>query len=431
MNTIPDSTKSQQIITNRTLSNTNPSLVCQFAVKISSLSGLIGASLIPPGIWDLNIYAKADQGNDENNIAIKWFLLGYNSNTSTLTNLVTSGSDEEFIPDHQNIMKITTSMIIDSIIDISSYTDLVVVITNVNRTAQSRDALMYFQSYQTYSHIHTTFAVAGPTGPAGIQGPVGGVGPIGPEGPVGGLGPAGPVGPIGSIGHTGPRGERGEKGDDGDTTAATASAVASAASAGLAVGAAATAAAAATSSASSSAASAVSSQAAQDAAEEAEARVRFFEASINPSNQTCSANLRVNNTNNTITHEFSRNGNYFLSGQISNNNFSITAAGNLTCKGLENDNFEVSNAGALYCTSIQSNIITSNIIENAPLRINFADPNSGTSVINIGTNTVNPFNSNRINIGSISDSVYINDMLFNPFSYNTGVINQITQGTQT
>ena len=108
-----------------------------------------------------------------------------------------------------------------------------------------------------------------------------------------------------------------------------------------------------------------------------------------------------------------------------NYNFSVNSLGNLTCKTLETDNFTVSNAGALYCTSIQSNIITSNIIENAPLRINFADPNSGTSVINIGTNTVNPFNSNRINIGSISDSVYINDILYNPFSYNTSFINQV------
>ena len=34
------------------------------------------------------MYCKADSNNDVNKIGIRWFLLGYNSGTSTLTNLV-------------------------------------------------------------------------------------------------------------------------------------------------------------------------------------------------------------------------------------------------------------------------------------------------------------------------------------------------------
>jgi hypothetical protein len=422
MNTIPDSTKSQQIITNTTLSNTNPSLVCQFAIKISSLSGLIGSSLIPPGIWDLNIYAKADGNNDENNIAVKWFLLGYNSNTSTLTNLVTSGSDEEFIPDHQNIMKITTSMIIDTIIDISSYTDLVVVITNVNRTAQSHDALMYFQSYQTYSHLHTTFAVAGSTGstgPIGPQGPVGEKGDKGDQGLIGYTGYTGPIGytgdtgPIGYTGDTGPKGDkgdRGEQGPEGDTTVASANAGIAAVAAGAAATAAGIAAASATSSSASSAASAVSAQNAEISAEEANSRVRHFVSTIEPPTQTCNAALRIINDFNTqVTHEFFRNGNHFLRGEIYNNNFSINADGVIICPKIQ---------GPEAFTGAST------------LRINYGNPD-GNSLIRIGTNST-VTRVNDVRIGGADDNVYINDRLYNPSaidraidSLTSGVIDQI------
>jgi hypothetical protein len=58
---------------------------------------------------------------------------------------------------------------------------------------------------------------AGATGPAGPVGPPGAIGPQGPAGPAGAVGPVGPIGPIGPGGPQGAQGPQGPKGDTGAT----------------------------------------------------------------------------------------------------------------------------------------------------------------------------------------------------------------------
>ena len=108
-----------------------------------------------------------------------------------MTNLVTNGSDLVYIDFAITSQKLISSLVIPSLIDISSYDYLVVAITNHNRNNNNRTANLYFQSSNTYSHIHTTFsqALPGPTGPTGptganstVTGPTGYTGYTGPTG---------------------------------------------------------------------------------------------------------------------------------------------------------------------------------------------------------------------------------------------------------
>jgi len=57
-------------------------------------------------------------------------------------------------------------MIIPNNIDVSGYSDIVILITAHNRNSDSHSAQVYFQSNNTYSHIHTSIATPGPTGQA-------------------------------------------------------------------------------------------------------------------------------------------------------------------------------------------------------------------------------------------------------------------------
>jgi hypothetical protein len=193
MDLIPDLTKPLQTIDVRTPNSaTVDVLAVQFAIQKSALSAYIQNDFIPPGIWDLNIYCRALNSNDVNHIAIRWYLLGYKASLPTpLINLVPNGSDLVYMYNYTASEKLTSSLIIQSLIDISAYDYLVVAITTHNRNASDRDSVLYFQSSNDYSHIHTTFsqALPGPTGPTGptgansmVTGPTGYTGYTGPTG---------------------------------------------------------------------------------------------------------------------------------------------------------------------------------------------------------------------------------------------------------
>jgi hypothetical protein len=121
----------------------------------------------------MNIYAKAGTNNDENKIGLRYFLIGYNSDTTSSVNLVANGSDLGYLYDSTTSQKIDLDLIIDNPINISSYNFLVFAITSRNLNATQHQASVYFQSSNTYSHIHTTFGIIGATGPQGATGATG------------------------------------------------------------------------------------------------------------------------------------------------------------------------------------------------------------------------------------------------------------------
>jgi hypothetical protein len=200
----PDLTDPQTTISFQTPnSNTVDAMVVQFAIFRNQITGT--PTIIPPGIWELTLYAKADAGNDIDNIGLRYFLLGRNSSTGVYTNLVANGSDLVYLYDSVSSQGLALSLIVGTTIDISSYDLLQIVITSRNRNATNHEAQVYFQSSNSYSHLHTTFTALGPTGPAGPTGPTGATG-IGVTGPTGSIGPTGSTGSIGPTGITGPTG---------------------------------------------------------------------------------------------------------------------------------------------------------------------------------------------------------------------------------
>jgi hypothetical protein len=88
----PDLTLAQNTITFTTPnSNTVDCPVVQFAMPISSINP-VAPTILPPGIIQMDLYAKAGANNDVNNIGLRFFLLGLTSG-GTYTNLVANGSD--------------------------------------------------------------------------------------------------------------------------------------------------------------------------------------------------------------------------------------------------------------------------------------------------------------------------------------------------
>ena len=161
--------------------NNNISPIVQFAVKISDLN----LSTIPPGTWDMNIYAKATANSDVDHIGLRYYLIGYNSGTSTYANLEPSGSDTIYLYDHVTPLKIELSLIIPTVVSLTPYDFLWVVVASTNRNTNDRSAQVYFQSASTYSHIHTSFIAIGATGATGPQGVTGATGATGATGTAG------------------------------------------------------------------------------------------------------------------------------------------------------------------------------------------------------------------------------------------------------
>jgi hypothetical protein len=142
--------------------------VVQFAISKNDLFGF--PDYIPPGAWDLNVYAKADSSNDKDNIGLRFFLLGRNKTTLEYVSLVDGGSDLAYLYNNSSSQKITLTMYIAHLISLTDYDMLSIVITSRNVNANPHTALLYFQTNNTYSHLHTTFQTYGPTGPQGLAG---------------------------------------------------------------------------------------------------------------------------------------------------------------------------------------------------------------------------------------------------------------------
>ncbi len=146
----------QETITFKTPnSNTVDVPVVQFAIYLNKISIPV-PTILPPGIFEMNIYAKADSNNDINNIGLRFYLLG-RDNAGNYTNLVANGSDLVYLYDFVSSQLLNLNMYIENPIDISSYVALQVILTSRNRNSNQHTAEVYFQSSNTYSHMHTTF----------------------------------------------------------------------------------------------------------------------------------------------------------------------------------------------------------------------------------------------------------------------------------
>ena len=135
-------------------SNTVDVPLHQFAIPLSVLGS---PTHIPIGSWDLNIYAKADESNDAGRIGLRFYLLGRNAGSGVYTNLVSGGSDLTYITEHHSPQSLVVSMYFNNVIDITSYDVLQVVIASRNLTASHHTALLYFQSNDSYTHMHVNF----------------------------------------------------------------------------------------------------------------------------------------------------------------------------------------------------------------------------------------------------------------------------------
>ena len=157
--------------------------IVQYTINITDIAS-IPPTILPPGIFEMNLYAKGATNSDINNVGLRFYLLGRNG-AGTYTNLVANGSDVEYVVGHDVPELLSLNMYIPNPINISGYTSLQVIITSRNINANSHTASIYFQSSNTYSHIHTTFAIDGATGTTGTTGSTGPNGSTGPTGAAG------------------------------------------------------------------------------------------------------------------------------------------------------------------------------------------------------------------------------------------------------
>jgi hypothetical protein len=233
-------------------------------------------SIIPSGVWTVNLYAESVLTSDTNQIALyaALFMITGTLNQPSPDSLITEiglGDSSylppraDFLPSHikyigkswsptNNILHPYSStnggIIIDSttrkryaipipvdfvaLKDAQGRTDnvyiqLQIYVKNTLASNQSANVNLYFQSdftsgETTYSYLQTTIGAVGSqgvagsigptgyTGPAGLAGPTGQLGSQGISGPTGITGAAGATGPKGATGPTGPRGLSNSKG---------------------------------------------------------------------------------------------------------------------------------------------------------------------------------------------------------------------------
>jgi hypothetical protein len=172
----------QTVTTTVGATSTNTS-VTNFANYIINLNS---QSFIPPGIWDLNIFASV---NVANGISIKFSLYGRNGGGSET--LIGTSSNASITSTTISQYTSTLSLLYT---DLSPYTSLVVKVLADNTGGSSRTLTTYYQSSSYYSHIHTSFGVIGNTGPQGNTGQTGPTGPTGVTGPIGLQGAGGATG---------------------------------------------------------------------------------------------------------------------------------------------------------------------------------------------------------------------------------------------
>jgi hypothetical protein len=232
------------------------------ATQVSTLT------VIPSGVWSLNLYANVPSNSDANQISLyaALFIVSGTTNQPSPDSLIIETKDggdpgfypprAAYLPDHvkyisqswsgttnildnsggvivnsttRKLYKIDMPVEFTSIQDASGnrenvYVQLQIYVKNTRDRNQTASVSFYFQTdpntnQTTYSYLQTTFGavgIPGSQGPTGSLGPAGAPGETGPAGikgttgaagPTGFAGPAGPIGPLGPTGPTGPAGQ--------------------------------------------------------------------------------------------------------------------------------------------------------------------------------------------------------------------------------
>jgi len=153
---VPNLSLAQYILTFTIAAVSTKYPIAQFAIPKTDLTGI--GNYINPGIWAMNIYAKADSNADRDKIRLKYYLLGRKTIGGLYDNLVTLGSDNLYILDQLAERIYELNLYIENPIDVSIYDLFQVVVIAENINSSPHTALVYFQSSNTYSHIHTNLA---------------------------------------------------------------------------------------------------------------------------------------------------------------------------------------------------------------------------------------------------------------------------------
>ena len=153
---------------------------------------------IPPGIWDMNVYAM--------DATIKTVLLQmdvYKYNAGILTQIGIGDS----VPITNTTIKVYTTSVYVPYTALTPGDKIYVILVARCPTNNNAAFSIYYQSSDHYSHIHTSIGgMIGPAGPTGAKGDQGIQGVTGPTGPTGLQGVMGPTGLQGVTGPTGPSG---------------------------------------------------------------------------------------------------------------------------------------------------------------------------------------------------------------------------------
>ena len=227
-------------------------------------------SVIPSGVWVVNLYAAVPSNSDANQVSIYaavFMITGTQSQPSPDSLIIETknGGDAgyyppraEYLPDHvkyigrswetsstpantqntltnnttgvivtstaKNLYKIQMPVDFVTLKDASGnpnnvYVQLQLYVKNTKTANQTANVLLYYQTNSstaetTYSYLQTTFGAVGSIGPTGIAGSIG---PAGSAGSIGSTGSTGSIGQVGPTGHTGARGPIGPQGATGPT----------------------------------------------------------------------------------------------------------------------------------------------------------------------------------------------------------------------
>jgi hypothetical protein len=175
-------------------------VICQWLCNPQTNIGT-AKSYIPPGLWDLNMFADATSGNGT--ISFTFYMYLYNTTTNIISIIGTSSVSELIT---NTVIKQYTCSLEVLYTPLGENEQIYIVLTGYKLSNPTATVTLYMENTQYYSHMHTSFGVegnTGPVGPQGIQGIQGNTGSTGPTGLRGSTGPTGPTGPQGIQGPTG------------------------------------------------------------------------------------------------------------------------------------------------------------------------------------------------------------------------------------
>jgi hypothetical protein len=154
---------SSSTVTTTMASNNTGVLIASFANQISNLG--ITTSFIPPGLWDMNIFASTDSNAANGNYISIYFSL-YGRTAGGVETLLGSSSQQVVNSLTSNEYDLTLAI---GYVSITSYQSLVVKVFANTTVNGSHPLTTYYTGTSNYSHIHTSFSTPGFTGATGTS----------------------------------------------------------------------------------------------------------------------------------------------------------------------------------------------------------------------------------------------------------------------